>query len=217
MSTMTTIHGCLQRVRKTVLGGPSHIGRLRRPKAASNIRGLLATAVVSLAAWGCNGSAEAGHATARLHDAAGRQVGTAQFQVVDDGVLMTLELDGLPPGEHALHVHERGACEPPSFESAGGHLALPGSRHGLADEGVTGAHTGDLVSVIVDDAGRAKTHRVVMGATLDRDAPGDTASLLREGGTSIVIHAQPDDYRSEPSGASGDRIACGVIERAAAG
>jgi superoxide dismutase, Cu-Zn family len=177
----------------------------------------LAVALVSLGLLGCKGDAEPERATARLVDAQGRDVGTATLREIEEGVLIELEIQGMPAGEHGMHVHERGECTAPDFESAGEHLALGGARHGLADEGWHGAHAGDLVNLVVDDAGQARTFRVVIGATLDRDAAADSPSLLRPGGTAIVVHDQPDDYRSEPAGASGERIACGVVEPAARG
>lgn len=176
----------------------------------------LGMALLSLAAGGCKEGSESARATAQLHDPQGKPIGTVKLQELEEGVLLTLEIDALPPGEHAVHVHEVGECTAPSFESAGEHLAFNGARHGLADEGFKGAHAGDLVDLVVDDAGMARTHRVVIGATLDRDAPSGSKSLLRAGGTAIVIHADRDDYRTEPAGASGDRIACGVITAAAA-
>jgi len=185
----------------------------------SSRSGRLAVALVSLwLASGCDGgSAEPERATARLVDAQGQIVGTASLQEIEDGVLVELEIDGLPAGEHGIHVHERGECTPPTFESAGGHLALGGTEHGLADEGWQRAHAGDLVNLIVDDSGQARTHRVVIGATLDRNAAANSPSLLRSGGTAIVVHADPDDYRTEPAGASGEPLACGVVEVAAGG
>lgn len=180
----------------------------------------LAVALVSLglvSGMSCKGDSEPARATARLVDAQGKGVGTATLREVEEGVLVELEIDGLPAGEHAVHVHERGECTPPGFESAGGHLTVAGAEHGLADEGWQGAHSGDLVNLVVDDSGQARTFRMVIGATLDRDAAADSASLLRAGGTSIVVHDQPDDYRTEPAGASGERIACGVVEAAARG
>lgn len=177
----------------------------------------LVVALLSLGLIGCKGESEPDRATARIVDAQGQSVGTASFREIEEGVLVELELEGLPAGEHAVHLHERGECTPPGFETAGGHLALGGSEHGLADEGWQGAHAGDLVNLIVDDSGQARTFRVVIGATLDRDAAADSSSLLRSGGTAIVIHDQPDDYRTEPAGASGERIACGVVEPAARG
>jgi superoxide dismutase, Cu-Zn family len=172
----------------------------------------LGTALLSIAllgAIGCRDDGEA-RATARLVDTNGRELGTATFRAIDEGVLVTIEAQGLPPGVHAVHVHERGECAPPSFESAGDHFNPFAKGHGFADE--DGAHAGDLENLVADDAGKVHALRVVKGATLDRNAATSAPSLLRAGGTALVIHVDPDDYRSEPAGNAGSRIACGVIE-----
>ena len=172
----------------------------------------LATALLSLVllgAAGCKGE-EGARATARLVDATGKDVGTATFRTIDEGVLVSIDAYGLPPGVHAVHVHERGECTTPSFESAGDHFNPFSQDHGFADEG--GAHAGDLENLVANDAGTAQTHRVLRGVTLEPDAAANAPSLLRQGGTAIVIHADPDDYRTDPAGNAGSRIACGVIQ-----
>jgi Cu-Zn family superoxide dismutase len=144
-------------------------------------------------------------ATAELKNASGAMVGTAVFTDVGDGLRLVLEMKGMPAGEHAVHVHETGICEPPAFTSAGGHFNPEKRQHGLLNP--AGPHAGDLPNITIasDGTGRLESHtaRVTIG-------PG-TTSLLDDHGRALVVHAGPDDFRTDPTGNSGARIACGVI------
>jgi Cu-Zn family superoxide dismutase len=146
-------------------------------------------------------------AVAVLRDRAGKTIGTAMFKAEANGVRIHLEAASLPPGEHGFHIHEKGACEPPAFESAGGHFNPTNKSHG--EKNANGPHVGDLPNLTVTADGKANGQRLIEGATLE----GGANNLLREGGTAVVIHAKPDDYRTDPAGDAGDRIACGVITR----
>ena len=146
-------------------------------------------------------------ASARLAFANGLPAGTAQL--LSDGKTLSLAVaaTGLEPGEHGFHLHTTGRCEAPGFTSAGGHLN-PGSRqHGSLNP--AGKHLGDLPNLLVG-ASRSASTEIDLGP----DDAGMRAELFDGDGTAIVIHAEADDYRSDPAGDAGARIACGVLTRA---
>lgn len=149
-------------------------------------------------------------ASARLVDGQGRPVGEARLtQTRHSGVLLHLRLHDLPAGAHALHVHAVGRCDAPDFEGAGPHLN-PGQRqHGLLT--AAGPHAGDLPNVFVGADGTAELELLAGRTSLRAREAG---ALLDEDGSALVLHAAVDDHRSDPAGAAGARIACGVIERA---
>jgi Cu-Zn family superoxide dismutase len=169
---------------------------------SKTILGAAAGVAMALAA----GSALAAEtATATLHDLEMNEVGTVDLKETPNGVLMTVELDGLPEGTHAFHIHETGKCEPP-FKSAGGHFNPTGAHHGILS--AKGKHAGDLPNIHV--TGGSLTLEVLAAeVTL---AEGKDNSLFDDDGSAIVIHEGADDYISNPAGDAGSRIACGVIE-----
>jgi Cu-Zn family superoxide dismutase len=146
-------------------------------------------------------------AQVELHDSRGELVGIAVLTETTDGVRVVASVRGLPPGYHGLHIHETGKCEPPDFKSAGEHFDPYGAQHGLKNP--KGSHAGDLPNLLVAPDG---TGVLVAYAPLVTLRTGGN-SLLRDGGTAMIIHSQADDQLTDPSGNSGDRLACGVIAR----
>jgi Cu-Zn family superoxide dismutase len=150
-------------------------------------------------------------ARAVLRNAAGDDVGTATFREEEgEPVDILIEVNGLPAGAHGVHIHETGSCEPPDFSSAGAHFNPHQRSHGL--ENPQGPHGGDLPNLTVEPEGRGRLEAGNDRVTLAADAN----SLLDSDGSALVVHAAADDQVTDPSGNSGDRIACGVIERAGA-
>jgi Cu-Zn family superoxide dismutase len=137
----------------------------------------------------------------------GVPVGTAQLFARGDEISLSVALTGIAPGAHGLHLHTTGACAATDFSSAGGHLNPLGRAHGSANP--EGSHEGDLPNIVIQPGGSGTltaalsgTRAQVMGWVFDAD------------GTAIVVHAGADDYRTDPSGSSGGRIACGVLKPA---
>ena len=145
-------------------------------------------------------------ASADIKDAAGKKVGEAILEQVDGGLKISATFSGLPPGQHAFHIHEIGKCDPP-FESAGGHFNPTGKKHGK--DNPAGPHAGDLPNLDVPQSGGLKVEITVKDVSLD----GGRGGLLDADGAALVVHEGADDYKSDPAGNAGKRLACGVIRR----
>jgi Cu-Zn family superoxide dismutase len=148
---------------------------------------------------------DSGERIVRLRDANDAEVGTATLRQTAHGLVLSLSLTGVDPGAHALHVHETGLCVPP-FDTAGGHFNPGGRAHGFAHP--QGAHAGDLPNVYVGPDGQGQVDVFLPGLVLER---GDGTPVVDADGAALVVHAKRDDYRSDPSGEAGGRVACGVI------
>ena len=148
-------------------------------------------------------------AAARLIDTSGRTVGQAVLLQQGGGVRILLDVSGIPPGTKAVHLHEVARCEPPSFESAGGHFNPTKAQHGSANP--RGPHAGDLPNIVVDATGKGHLEATATRVSVKKKGAD---SLLDGNGSALVVHAGADDMRTDPDGDSGDRIACGVIVRA---
>jgi superoxide dismutase, Cu-Zn family len=145
-------------------------------------------------------------ATAELRNAAGERVGLATFTPGELRATLGVSVSGLEPGQHGIHIHQNGDCSPPDFSGAGEHFNPAGRKHGL--ENPDGPHAGDLPNLEVGADGSADVTLPIAPELL---RPGDR-SILAPAAAALVIHAQPDDQRTDPSGESGERVVCGVIE-----
>jgi Cu-Zn family superoxide dismutase len=173
------------------------------------VRPLVAVLVPLLAA-GCatvGGPPADNTARAEIRNAGGQPVGAATLTQVGRALRIVVEVQGLPPGAKAVHVHAAGRCEAPGFTSAGDHFNPHGRQHGALNP--AGPHAGDLPNITIgaDGKGRLETTTELMTLL------SGPASLFDGDGSALVIHAAPDDYRTDPTGNSGARSACGVITR----
>ncbi|PZP39463.1 MAG: superoxide dismutase [Pseudomonas fluorescens] len=147
-------------------------------------------------------------AKATLFDLKGKNVGNAVLTQTPEGVQVAVAAMGLPAGELAMHIHEKGVCDPKAkFTTAGAHFNPMGKQHGLNHEG--GAHAGDMPNITVGTGGKAEVSTVNHQISLVKGVPN---SVLDADGSALIIHAKPDDNVSQPAGDAGDRIVCGVIK-----
>jgi Cu-Zn family superoxide dismutase len=142
-----------------------------------------------------------------LRDAQGKSVGNIIIWDQGPGVALELHLHDLTPGDHGIHFHAVPKCEAPDFKSAGGHFNPENKKHGF--DSPDGHHAGDMTNFTVNADGKAEVRLEDKDVTL-KDGPH---SLFGKDGAAIVVHAKADDYKTDPSGNSGDRVACGVIAK----
>ncbi len=145
-------------------------------------------------------------ASAPLKDAQGKEVGSANLTQTPRGVLINIAVKGLPPGEHAFHVHAVGKCEPP-FTTAGDHFNPDAKKHGLM--AADGAHAGDMPNLHIPQSGDLTIEVLNAAITLEKGKPN---SVFDADGSALIIHAGSDDYKTDPTGEAGGRIACGVVQ-----
>jgi Cu-Zn family superoxide dismutase len=177
----------------------------QRRTIVSGTTGIAAVVAVGAACWAAapaTADGAAAHASAVLQDVSGSEVGFARF--TEDGagrVHVNIHVKGMTPGLHGIHVHAVGDCSSGSdaFSGAGSHHNPAGLAHGQ--------HAGDLPNLTVNAAGRGR-----LTANLERFTFAGEAAILDANGSAIVVHALPDDFSTQPSGGSGARIACGVIQ-----
>lgn len=144
--------------------------------------------------------------TAEISDAQGVNVGTITLSEAGGQLVLSVALHGLSAGEKALHLHAVGSCDAPAFKSAGGHLNPFGKSHGHLS--TNGPHLGDLPNVEIPRDGSYST-----AIPLSESTENILPLIFDNDGTAVVLHAGPDDYKTDPAGAAGPRIACGVLER----
>ncbi|MBB3862394.1 Cu-Zn family superoxide dismutase [Novosphingobium hassiacum] len=147
-------------------------------------------------------------ARSTLSDAAGRGVGSAEITRTGSTLYLSASVTGQGAGDHGIHFHAVGKCEAPGFTTAGGHLNPSAHQHGNLNP--AGPHLGDLPNMTVAADGSGSLKAPLIGVPADL-----IAAMFDADGTAIVFHAGPDDYKTDPSGNSGGRLACGVLERLA--
>lgn len=181
----------------------SREARIWRAWGQAFVASLLASVVATLPSH-----AVGDKATAKVVGLDGKEIGTVDFEETLAGMLITAKLKGLPPGPHGFHILDLGKCEPP-FASAGKILNPLNAKHGLRNE--EGPAMGDMTNINVPAGGEVTAEVLNPYVTLAPDADG---SLIREGGTAVVVRTNADDHQSQPEGNSGAPIACGVIKKA---
>ena len=164
----------------------------------------LAVSAIALSVAALPAAAQTAKAAFRTAD--GKDAGSAELVQTTAGVLVKLSVKGLPPGEHAFHIHAVGKCEAP-FTTAGGHFNPGGKKHGMM--AADGLHAGDMPNLHIPADGALVVEVLNPAVTLEKGKPN---SLFGPDGTALVVHAGKDDYKTDPTGDAGGRIACAVVQ-----
>ena len=162
-------------------------------------------AASGVAAFSFAAQAQSPTGKASLKESIGTDVGSVQLLQTPHGVLLKMSLKGVAPGEHAFHIHAVGKCEAP-FTSAGGHFDPASKKHGM--EAAEGSHADDMPNLYIPANGELRIDVTNHMVSLVKGQPN---SVFDADGSSIIIHAGLDDYKTDPTGNAGDRIVCGVI------
>jgi Cu-Zn family superoxide dismutase len=184
-----------------------HDGRPAGGFAMRKLICLLGVVVVAAAITTAYGAAKPKPVVVSMMDGKGQSVGMVTISQGNGGLNFKLDLKNLTPGLHGFHVHQNAKCEGPAFTTAGPHFNPDTKQHGT--ENPMGPHAGDMMNITVGANGTVKTTVMVKSVTMGTDSH----SIFTNGGTALVIHAKADDYKTDPSGNSGDRIACGTITK----
>ena len=153
-------------------------------------------------------AADSAKATAEFVDTDGTPIGSASLFQGSTGVLIHVNVSGIAPGAHAIHIHSIGTCTP-DFKASAGHINIHDRQHGLLNP--DGPDNGDLPNIYVASDGVAEAELFTTRVTLSDGGMGDAALLFDDDGSALVIHEAPDDHMTQPIGGAGGRIACGII------
>jgi len=177
-----------------------------------NVVKLAGLALITSMVAGCGddgqspGDVSGNVARAQLLGADQKEYGEVIIAQGDGGLIVNISAQNMSPGPHGVHIHETGKCEGPDFKSAGGHWNPASKEHGF--DNPKGAHMGDIFNLDIGEDGTGSLEASIDGGAL---TDGDSA-LLDDDGAAFVVHEGPDDFKTDPSGESGGRLACGVFE-----